>query len=237
MLAFRYPVAPTPPSRPDRWPSWKIHTIAPKVAESESTFSTRALTGMSTLRVNENNTTRVDRAISPRASGSTPPEGVQRVEVPGGQPGNQGLARRRHRPDRLHQVLASARVRVDVVLNGEVSAASRRLASTMGLDSFAGNKSTFGRHHRRGALFDRQLSGIGRTVAPATWRPASGSTTVNALALFWSKSARSTLPTWWPRPKQAGRGRPATRNAPTGRARPAARGRPPRPGRKPTAGA
>ncbi len=27
--------------------------------------------------------------------------------------------------------------------------------------------------------------------------PSSGSTTVNALALFWSKSARRTLPTWW----------------------------------------
>jgi len=33
------------PRKPDRWPSWKTHTMAPKVAESHSRFSTIALMG------------------------------------------------------------------------------------------------------------------------------------------------------------------------------------------------
>ena len=52
------------PSRPDRWPSWNTQTSAPKVADSDSRFSTIALTGISTEPKDRNRTTKVISAIT-----------------------------------------------------------------------------------------------------------------------------------------------------------------------------
>ena len=51
MLATSVPVGVVP-SAP-RWPSWKIHTSAPNAAVSDSTLSTNAFSGSTTLPVNE----------------------------------------------------------------------------------------------------------------------------------------------------------------------------------------
>ena len=52
------------PSSPDRWPSWKIQTIAPNVAVRLSMLSTSALTGTSTLPNMRNSSTNVTPAMS-----------------------------------------------------------------------------------------------------------------------------------------------------------------------------
>ena len=46
-------------SSPDRWPCWKIHTIAPNVAVSDSAFITMALTGSTTDPNARNSSTNV----------------------------------------------------------------------------------------------------------------------------------------------------------------------------------
>src|SRR5689334_17311804 len=56
-------------SQPLRWPSWKIHTIAPKVAVRLSRLSTTALSGTSRLPKSRNSTTNVTRAMKPTAHG------------------------------------------------------------------------------------------------------------------------------------------------------------------------
>ena len=47
------------PSSPDRWPSWKIHTIAPSVAPRVSALPSNARIGCTTLPVNRNSSTSV----------------------------------------------------------------------------------------------------------------------------------------------------------------------------------
>ena len=49
MVSINVPVAVKSKS-PERCPSWKIHTMAPKVAERLATLNTRALSGMNKLR-------------------------------------------------------------------------------------------------------------------------------------------------------------------------------------------
>ena len=44
------------PSGPDRLPSWKIQTSAPKLAVSDSVFMTSALSGRTTERRSTNST-------------------------------------------------------------------------------------------------------------------------------------------------------------------------------------
>src|SRR6266571_2767328 len=56
-----------------RWSSWKIHTIAPNVADSDNTLSTSALSGKNTLPVNRNRIANVASAIPPSAYGSLAP--------------------------------------------------------------------------------------------------------------------------------------------------------------------
>ena len=68
MLATSVPVGVVP-SAP-RWPSWKIHTSAPNAAVSESTLSTSALSGSTTLPVSRNSSPKVMTAISPSTPGS-----------------------------------------------------------------------------------------------------------------------------------------------------------------------
>ena len=68
MLATRIPVAVVP--SPPRWPSWKIHTIAPNAALSESTFSTNAFSGTITLPVSRNSTANMITAMSPSTTGN-----------------------------------------------------------------------------------------------------------------------------------------------------------------------
>ncbi len=58
------------PSIPDRCPSWKIHTMAPKTALRLSRLNTRALSGSTTLPVNPNSTTNVATAIRTMATGN-----------------------------------------------------------------------------------------------------------------------------------------------------------------------
>ena len=58
------------PSRPERLPSWKIHTIAPNVAVRLSRLSTSALIGTSTLPDSRNNSTNVAITMMAMASGS-----------------------------------------------------------------------------------------------------------------------------------------------------------------------
>ena len=64
MLATNVPVVAVP--RPLSSWSWKIHTIAPNAAVSESTLSTRAFTGSTTLPVSRNSNPNVMPAINPR---------------------------------------------------------------------------------------------------------------------------------------------------------------------------
>ena len=47
------------PSSPERWPSWNTQTSAPKVAPSDSTFMTTALTATTTEPVMRNSSTSV----------------------------------------------------------------------------------------------------------------------------------------------------------------------------------
>ena len=53
-----------------RCPSWKIHTIAPNAAVSESMLSTKAFSGTTTLPVSRNSSANMITAISPSTSGS-----------------------------------------------------------------------------------------------------------------------------------------------------------------------
>ena len=68
VVASRLPVA-VKSSRPDRWPSWKTHTMAPKVAVRLSRLRTIALTGMTTLPNIMNSRTAVITAMRPSANG------------------------------------------------------------------------------------------------------------------------------------------------------------------------
>ena len=68
MVSTSWPVG-VKPSRPDKWPSWKIHTMAPKVALKLSRLSTSAFTGTSRLPNMRNSNTNVDTAIRPSAIG------------------------------------------------------------------------------------------------------------------------------------------------------------------------
>ena len=68
MLATRIPVAVVP--SPPRCPSWKIHTIAPKAALSESMLSTNAFSGIITLPVSRNSTANMITAMSPSTTGN-----------------------------------------------------------------------------------------------------------------------------------------------------------------------
>ena len=58
--------------RPDRCPSWKIHTIAPNVAVRLRKLRTSAFSGTSRLPNIRKSITNVERAMSPIAIGSRP---------------------------------------------------------------------------------------------------------------------------------------------------------------------
>jgi hypothetical protein len=64
------PVTWKSPTSHCRWPSWKIQTRAPNVADRLSRFSTSALTGMTTLPVKRKSSTNVASTMMPRAHGS-----------------------------------------------------------------------------------------------------------------------------------------------------------------------
>src|ERR1700687_2632974 len=68
MLATSVPVAVVPNA--PKWPSWKIHTSAPNAADSDSTLSTSATSGSTTLPVSMNSNTNVIAAIPASTSGS-----------------------------------------------------------------------------------------------------------------------------------------------------------------------
>ena len=51
-------------SSPDRWPSWKIQTITPNVADRDSTFITIALSGSTTEPNARNSSTNVARHMT-----------------------------------------------------------------------------------------------------------------------------------------------------------------------------
>ena len=67
MLATKTPLGVVP-SAP-RFPSWKIHTIAPKAAVSERTLSAKAFSGITTLPVNRKRSMNMKLAISPSTKG------------------------------------------------------------------------------------------------------------------------------------------------------------------------
>ena len=73
MAVSSWPVTVKSPSRPERWPSWKIHTIAPNVAERLSVLSSSALIGMTTEPVNRNSSRNVEIAMMPIAHGRRSP--------------------------------------------------------------------------------------------------------------------------------------------------------------------
>src|SRR3954466_9090861 len=56
----------------EKWPSWKIQTIAPNVALRLKTLSTSAFAGTTTLPNIRNSNTKVKMAISPMAQGIVP---------------------------------------------------------------------------------------------------------------------------------------------------------------------
>src|ERR1700716_1449108 len=68
MLATSVPVGVVP-SAP-RWPSWNIHTNAPKAAVNDKTLSTNDFSGNTTLPVSRNSSTNVIAAMIPRTVGS-----------------------------------------------------------------------------------------------------------------------------------------------------------------------
>src|ERR1700716_3955720 len=68
MLATSVPVGVVP-SAP-RWPSWNIHTNAPKAAVNDKTLSTNDFSGNTTLPVSRNSSTNVIVAMVPRTVGS-----------------------------------------------------------------------------------------------------------------------------------------------------------------------
>ena len=68
VLASMVPVA-VKSRASDRCPSWKIQTMAPNVALSDSTFSTSALSGMTTEPKRRKRSTNVMPAMIARASG------------------------------------------------------------------------------------------------------------------------------------------------------------------------
>ena len=53
--------------RPERCPSWNIHTMAPKVAVSDRRFRTIAFNGTSRLPNTRNSRTKVTTAMMPKA--------------------------------------------------------------------------------------------------------------------------------------------------------------------------
>src|SRR6266496_1346288 len=57
-------------SRPDRWPSWKMKTMAPYTADSDSRLRISALIGMTRLPVIRNSSSRVAPAMTATAIGS-----------------------------------------------------------------------------------------------------------------------------------------------------------------------
>ncbi len=61
------------PRSPDRCPSWKIHTTAPKTAVRLRKLRTSALSGSTTLPVNSHRMMKVVKTIRARASGSRLP--------------------------------------------------------------------------------------------------------------------------------------------------------------------
>ena len=79
MLATRVPVDVVPNA--PRWPSWKIHTIAPNAADSDRTLSASDLSGSTTLPVSRNSSTSVmtrDQSEHQRQPGG---DGVHGVAV------------------------------------------------------------------------------------------------------------------------------------------------------------
>ena len=61
------------PSHCERCPSWKTHTIAPKVADRLSVLATSALIGRTTEPVNRNSRMNVATAMIPIAHGRRDP--------------------------------------------------------------------------------------------------------------------------------------------------------------------
>ena len=60
-------------SKPDRWPHWKIHTMTPNVADSESTFITIAFSGSTNEPNARNSSTNVETHTSRAIQGSVAP--------------------------------------------------------------------------------------------------------------------------------------------------------------------
>src|SRR6266511_4569711 len=60
------------PRTPAKWSSWNTYTIAPYDAVSDRRFSTRAVSGMTTLPVNRNSTTKVISTMMAAAAGRCP---------------------------------------------------------------------------------------------------------------------------------------------------------------------
>ncbi len=60
-------------SSPDRCPSWKIHTMTPNVADSDSAFMPMALTGSTTEPKARNSSTNVARQMTSAIHGRVCP--------------------------------------------------------------------------------------------------------------------------------------------------------------------
>ena len=71
------------PSKPDRCPYWKIHTMAPKTAVRLRKLSTRALIGSTTLPVNSHSTTQRGQDDQDEGERQPAPEVVLLVDEPG----------------------------------------------------------------------------------------------------------------------------------------------------------
>src|SRR5437899_8904245 len=81
MVETRYPVVVRSGYSEPRCPSWKIHTIAPKVADSDRVFRISALIGNTMLPVNRNSTRNVAIAISAIAMGNVRPNEFRLSEL------------------------------------------------------------------------------------------------------------------------------------------------------------
>ena len=230
MLATSVPVDVVP--SPPRWPSWNIHTIAPNAAVSESTLSTRAFSGITTLPVSRNSNPNVITAIRPSTSGSrdvialtlsrlvcaVPPSSTARPSGPA------TACRRR---SWASEVIGEERRRA---LDGEERAALR-LARWRRGRSDQGRRSTnvpIGADTAE-TSGTRDRSAAYRAMSPSGTPSVSGMTTLTAVAESLAKSLRNWSPTWRAEADSAAPGRresPTDHRGTARRAAPAARPRP-----------
>ena len=114
-------------STPERLPSWKTQTIAPKVAVRLSRLSTSALIGISTLPVIRNSSTRVAMAMMANAHGRRDRRASLVSSQLGGAAADQRVETGVEGADVLDELLAGAGLEIDARHDLEQAAPSLRV--------------------------------------------------------------------------------------------------------------